>query len=75
MTATARDFTIWTEPGRGDVDLVAALDALPGTFSGWVMVEVDVPEASTNLESIQLSAAWLTEQLGAHVFHIRTRAS
>ena len=74
MTATTRDFTIWTEPGRGNVDLVAALDALPDTFSGWVMVEVDVPEAPTNLTSTQLSAAWVTEQLGAHVFETATRA-
>jgi len=75
MTATARDFTIWTEPGRGDVDLVAALDALPDTFSGWAMVEVDVPEAATNLESTQLSAAWVTERLGLHVFETATRDS
>jgi inosose dehydratase len=75
MTATARDFTISTEPGRGDVDLVAALDALPDTFSGWAMVEVDVPEASTNLESTQLSAAWVTERLGLHVFETATRDS
>lgn len=75
MTATARDFTIWTEPGRGDVDLLAALDALPDTFSGWAMVEVDIPEASTNLESTQLSAAWVTERLGVHVFETVTRDS
>jgi hypothetical protein len=55
-------------PGRGDVDLLAALDTLPSTFAGWVIVEVDVPEAPTNLESTQLSAAWVTEQLGADVF-------
>jgi inosose dehydratase len=75
MTATARDFTIWTEPGRGDVDLLAALDAVPDTFSGWAMVEVDIPEASTNLESTQLSAAWVTERLGVHVFETVTRDS
>lgn len=72
MAATVRDFTVWTEPGRGDVDLLAALDTLPSTFPGWVIVEVDVPEASTNLESTQLSAAWVTEQLGAHVFETST---
>jgi inosose dehydratase len=72
MVATVRDFTVWTEPGRGDVDLLAALDTLPSTFPGWVIVEVDVPEASTNLESTQLSAAWVTEQLGAHVFETST---
>jgi inosose dehydratase len=31
--ATREDFTVWTEPGRGDVDLMAALaDAV--TFNG-----------------------------------------
>lgn len=75
MTATARDFTIWTEPGRGDVDLIAALDALPDSFAGWVIVEVDVPEASTNLESTQLSAAWVTQRLGGEAFQTTARAS
>jgi sugar phosphate isomerase/epimerase len=72
IAATVRDFTVWTEPGRGDVDLLAALDTLPSTFPCWVIVEVDVPEASTNLESTQLSAAWVTERLGAHVFETST---
>jgi inosose dehydratase len=72
--ATVRDFTFWTEPGRGDVDLLAALDTLPSTFPGWVIVEVDVPEASTNLESTQLSADWVTEQLGAQVFETSSHA-
>jgi inosose dehydratase len=66
--ATRDDFTVWTEPGRGDVDLVAALAALPESFSGWVMVEVDVPEAPSNLESTQISAQWVTDHLGAQVF-------
>ncbi len=66
--ATRDDFIIWTEPGRGDVDLEAALDTLPESFSGWVMVEVDVPEAATNLGSTQLSAAWVTEHLGADLY-------
>jgi inosose dehydratase len=72
IAATVRDFAVWTEPGRGDVDLLAALETLPNTFPGWVIVEVDVPEASTNLESTQLSAAWVTERLGAHVFQTST---
>ena len=66
--AARHDFTVWTEPGRGDVDLQAALDALPESFAGWVMVEVDVPEAASNLESTQISAAWVTEHLGADRF-------
>jgi hypothetical protein len=39
------------------------------------MVEVDIPEASTNLESTQLSAAWVTERLGVPVFETVTRGS
>jgi inosose dehydratase len=74
MGATVRDFTVWTEPGQGDIDLLAALDTLPSTFPGWVIVEVDVPEAPTNLESTQLSAAWVTERLGAHAFETSTRS-
>lgn len=66
--ATREDFVIWTEPGRGDVDLTGALAVLPESFSGWVMVEVDVPEAPTNLESTQISGQWVTENLGADVY-------
>jgi inosose dehydratase len=62
--ATVTKFTVWTEPGRGDVDLLAAVRTLPDTFRGWLVVEVDVPEADTNLGSTELSAQWVTDQLG-----------
>lgn len=62
--ATREDLSVWTEPGRGDVDLLGALATLPESFSGWVMVEVDVPEAPTNLESTQISGKWVSEHLG-----------
>ncbi len=61
-------FTVWTEPGRGDIDLVGALRALPASFAGWIVVEVDVPEAPTNLESTQISAAWIENYFGADAF-------
>jgi inosose dehydratase len=61
-------FTVWTEPGRGDIDLDGAISALPASFAGWIVVEVDVPEAPTNLESTQISAAWIAEHLGADAF-------
>jgi inosose dehydratase len=70
--ATRQDFVIWTEPGRGDVDLLAALAVLPESFSGWVLVEVDVPEAPSNLESTQISGQWVTDNLGADVFGERS---
>jgi inosose dehydratase len=63
-TATRGGPALWTELGRGDIDLTAALRALPDTFTGWVIVEADVPEAPTNLRSTQLSAQWITTHLG-----------
>jgi myo-inositol 2-dehydrogenase / D-chiro-inositol 1-dehydrogenase len=60
----AGDVALWTEPGRGDIDLAAALGTLPDTFAGWVVVEVDVPEALSNLRSTELSAEWITSHLG-----------
>lgn len=59
---------VWTEPGRGDVDLATALATLPADFAGWVIVEVDVPEAPSNLESAQISAAWVVDHYGPDVF-------
>jgi inosose dehydratase len=66
--ATVTKFTVWTEPGRGDVDLLAAIRTLPDTFHGWLIVEVDVPEADSNLASTELSARWITDHLGTTVF-------
>jgi inosose dehydratase len=47
---------------------MAALSALPTDFSGWCIVEVDVPEADTNLESTRISAEWVRNNLGESVF-------
>ena len=66
--STREKFTVWTEPGRGDIDLPGALSTLPQSFNGWIVVEVDVPEAPTNLASTQISAAWIAKQLGANAF-------
>jgi inosose dehydratase len=66
--ATRGKFTVWTEPGRGDIDLPAALATLPASFNGWIVIEVDVPEAPTNLESTKLSAAWIAKQFGPDAF-------
>jgi inosose dehydratase len=68
FAATVTKFTVWTEPGRGDVDLLAAVRTLPDTFTGWLIVEVDVPEADTNLTSTNLSAQWATTHLGPDMF-------
>ena len=66
--ATVTNHTVWTEPGRGDVDLLAAIAALPETFDGWLIVEVDVPEAGTHVTSTQLSAQWTVDHLGPDAF-------
>ena len=66
--ATRGKFAVWTEPGRGDIDLLGALATLPESFRGWIVLEVDVPEAPTNLASTQISAAWIAKQLGPSAF-------
>ncbi|HEY5891924.1 MAG TPA: TIM barrel protein [Chthoniobacterales bacterium] len=66
--ATREKFTVWTEPGRGDINLLGALATLPESFKGWIVVEVDVPEAPTNLASTQISAAWIAKHLGSDAF-------
>jgi inosose dehydratase len=49
---------IWTEPGRGDLDLRGAIDALGPGFRGWAIVEVDAPDLPTAQESARASADW-----------------
>lgn len=58
VTAT-RARHIWTEPGRGIVNFDAVFEALPAGFDGWFMVEVDVPNLPSGLESSQASHAFL----------------
>ena len=49
-----------TEPGRGDVDNDAVLAALPDSFDGWVIIEVDQPDGISPDESARLSAEWVS---------------
>lgn len=49
---------IWTEPGRGDLDLRGAIDALGRDFSGWAIVEVDAPDLPTPQASARASGDW-----------------
>lgn len=46
---------IWTEPGRGSIDLDAALEALH-SFDGWFVVEVDIADQPTVEQSARLGA-------------------
>jgi len=54
---------LWTELGRGDVDLDRFLGELPASFTGWYIVEVDVPDRCTALESSLRSREWLDSRL------------
>lgn len=55
---------IWTEPGRGSIDLEAVLAALAG-FDGWFVVEVDIADQPTVAQSAQVAAQWLRPRLPA----------
>jgi inosose dehydratase len=53
---------LWTEPGRGDVDLTGVIDVL-GDFEGWWIVEVDVPDRLGPAQSASFCADWAAEHL------------
>ena len=55
---------IWTEPGRGDLDLEGAIGAL-GAFKGWFVVEVDIADQPTVEETAKVAARWLRARLPA----------
>lgn len=50
---------IWTELGKGDMDIDAVMNALPADFDGWIVIEVDRGTTPTPEESINMSGAWL----------------
>lgn len=59
---TFSDQGIWTELGRGYIDFPAIFDILNGAgFSGWIIVETDVTQLPTALESAQVSRAYLRD--------------
>jgi inosose dehydratase len=53
---------LWAEPGRGELDLEAMLAALPPSFQGWLIVEVDRPDIPDPFESAKVSAAWMRQR-------------
>ncbi|NEI96492.1 sugar phosphate isomerase/epimerase family protein [Rhizobium ruizarguesonis] len=55
---------IWTEPGRGSIDLDAVLNTLKD-FDGWFVVEVDIADQPTVELSARLAAQWLRPRLEA----------
>ncbi|GAB3260626.1 sugar phosphate isomerase/epimerase family protein [Kineosporia babensis] len=53
---------VWTEPGRGQIDFGAVLAALPEQWNGWTVVEVDVPNLPSRLESSTFALEYLRGQ-------------
>ena len=61
--ATFSKHGIWTELGQGCVDFPAIFGILAGAgFSGWLIVETDVTQLATPLESAQVSRDYLKTQ-------------
>ena len=60
---------VWTEPGRGVVDLDAVLRALPEGFDGWAVLEVDVPNLPTRVESARAGLDYLRAHPAFAVTH------
>ena len=57
---TFSDKGIWTELGQGCVDFPAVFQILENAgFSGWIIVETDVTQLPTALESAIISRAYL----------------
>jgi inosose dehydratase len=50
---------VWTEPGRGNVNLDAVIAALPEGFDGWAVLEVDVPNLPSRVESARVGLDYL----------------
>jgi inosose dehydratase len=54
---------LWAEPGLGVVDFDAVLAAVPASYDGDFMIEVDVPSVATRYESHRISYEWAVEHL------------
>jgi inosose dehydratase len=54
---------LWAEPGLGIVDFTAILNAIPPTYDGDYMIEIDVPSVNTRYHSHQISYTWATQHL------------
>ena len=54
---------LWAEPGRGVVDFDAVLAAIPPSYDGDFMIEVDEPSVGSKLESHRLSYEWARRAL------------
>ncbi|MGK5682962.1 sugar phosphate isomerase/epimerase family protein [Actinoplanes sp. URMC 104] len=58
---------LWAEPGLGVVDFDAVLAAIPASYDGDFMIEVDEPSVESKLESHEMSYAWARRALADRV--------
>ncbi|MDW6064459.1 hypothetical protein SAZ11_49110 [Streptomyces sp. FXJ1.4098] len=49
---------LWAEPGHTSVDIPATVAALPDTFDGWLVIEVDRGAQATPEEGVRLCGEW-----------------
>jgi inosose dehydratase len=59
---------VFTEPGRGDMNLEAILAAVPNDYDGWWVAEVDVPDLLTKEASVATCAAWMSDHIAGGNF-------
>ncbi|GAA1001030.1 sugar phosphate isomerase/epimerase [Subtercola frigoramans] len=52
---------VWTEPGQGAIDFEEVFKSLPAAFDGWFVIEVDVPDAASAVESSAISLAFVNQ--------------
>lgn len=53
---------LWAEPGRGDLNLLACIQAFPADFAGDYMIEVDVPSVGRR-QCHQIAFDWAAHNL------------
>ena len=58
---------LWAEPGLGVVDFDAVLEAVPDSYDGDFMIEVDEPSVASKFESHRLSFAWARKALAGRI--------
>jgi inosose dehydratase len=52
---------LWVEPGRGDLDLKAAVQAVGTATKIWAIIEVDRPDLPSPIKSARACQAWALE--------------
>lgn len=58
---------LWAEPGLGVIDFAEVLAALPDSYDGDFMIEVDEPSTPSRIESHQVSFAWAQRVLSTSI--------